>query len=162
MKQTGNTEDIALANVEGPPHTNRDQETNGSPEVFIESRVGTNADVIARNDPDDAVIDVAPNTHEQAPSSRTTIEKQENAASNAHAQHTIDDKPYSVFNHTEKMTIVLCAGFSAFFSPISGQIYFPSLDAIAADLHVSNSLVNLTMTTYLVSNSNSTEDTSVR
>lgn len=72
-------------------------------------------------------------------------------ANNIHPEHFMDDKPYSIFTHNEKRIIVLCAGLSQFFSPISGQIYFPSLDAIAADLHVSSSLVNLTITTYLVS-----------
>ncbi|KUJ07532.1 MFS multidrug transporter-like protein [Mollisia scopiformis] len=62
----------------------------------------------------------------------------------------MDDKPYSVFTHNEKKIIVICAGLCQFFSPISGQIYFPSLDAIAHDLHVSYSLVNLSITTYLI------------
>nr|POE62776.1 itaconate transport protein [Quercus suber] len=50
--------------------------------------------------------------------------------------HEVDDKPFSVFTHNEKRVIVICAGVCSFFSPISGQIYFPSLDAIATDLHV--------------------------
>jgi len=66
-------------------------------------------------------------------------------------EHQMDDKPYLVLTLNEKKIIVLCAGLSQFFSPISGQIYFPSLNAIAADLHVSNSEVNLTITTYLMS-----------
>lgn len=66
------------------------------------------------------------------------------------AKRNLDDEPYSVFNHNEKRIIVICAGVCAFFSPISGQIYFPSLDTIAKDLHVSDSLVNLTITVYLV------------
>ena len=65
--------------------------------------------------------------------------------------YKVDDKPYSVFTHNEKRIIVICAGLCQFFSPISGQIYFPSLTTIAEDLHVSYSLVNLTITAYLVS-----------
>ena len=80
-----------------------------------------------------------------------TDQKDEDEADNINPEHIIDHKPYSVFTHKEKKIIIFCAGLSQFFSPISGQIYFPSLDAIAADLHVSNSLVNLTITTYLVS-----------
>lgn len=64
--------------------------------------------------------------------------------------HRVDTKPFSVFTDREKKLIVLCAGFCAFFSPISGQIYFPSLDVIAKDLGVSNSQINLTITVYLV------------
>jgi hypothetical protein len=78
-------------------------------------------------------------------------EKNEDDAGNVNPEYHMDDKPYSVFTHNEKKIIIFFAGLTQFFSPISGQIYFPSLDAIAADLHVSNSLVNLTITTYLVS-----------
>jgi hypothetical protein len=63
---------------------------------------------------------------------------------------TFDDKPYSIFTHNEKKIIVLCAGFCAFFSPVSSSIYFPSLNEISRDLHVSPTLVNLSITTYLV------------
>jgi hypothetical protein len=66
-------------------------------------------------------------------------------------QHDVDDKPFSVYTHNEKKIIVSCAGLCAFFSPISGQIYFPSLPAIARDLNVSYTLVTLTITIYLVS-----------
>ncbi|KAF2472723.1 MFS multidrug transporter-like protein [Lindgomyces ingoldianus] len=98
------------------------------------------------------------NTDEITPVSQVGIrvndeeakEKYENNATNVSSDNNADDKPYSVFTHNEKRIIVLCAGLSQFFSPISGQIYFPSLNAIAADLHVSNSLVNLTITTYLI------------
>lgn len=79
-----------------------------------------------------------------------TEKKMEDEIGNGNPEFKMDDKPYSVFTHNEKKMIILCAGLCAFFSPISGQIYFPSLDAIAADLHVSSSLVNLTITTYLI------------
>jgi hypothetical protein len=95
----------------------------------------------AKSEQRDAAIDGAHSQDKQAD------EKNEDGNVN---QHSMDDKPYSVFTHNEKRIIILCAGLSQFFSPISGQIYFPSLDAIAADLHVSNSQVNLTITTYLV------------
>ncbi|KAI9698111.1 MAG: hypothetical protein M1820_007619 [Bogoriella megaspora] len=95
----------------------------------------------------DAVIEV---TSEPDNQEKRVSEKDEDEARRAKSKHKIDDKPYSIFTHNEKKIIVLCAGVCAFFSPISGQIYFPSLDAIAADLHVSNSLVNLTVTTYMI------------
>ncbi|KAI0016836.1 major facilitator superfamily transporter [Xylariomycetidae sp. FL0641] len=57
---------------------------------------------------------------------------------------------YSIFTQWEKRLIVLCAALSAFFSPLTGQIYFPALTKIAADLNVSVSQVNLTVTTYLI------------
>jgi hypothetical protein len=57
---------------------------------------------------------------------------------------------YSVFSKNEKLFIVLMAALGAFFSPLSGTIYFPALNSLAAHLHVSNSLINLTITSYMV------------
>ncbi|KAK2760950.1 hypothetical protein FQN54_002192 [Arachnomyces sp. PD_36] len=79
-----------------------------------------------------------------------TQKKDEDAAGDINRAQEVEPKQYSVFTHNEKRIIVLCAGICSFFSPISGQIYFPSLDAIATDLRVSYTLVNLTITTYMV------------
>jgi hypothetical protein len=60
-----------------------------------------------------------------------------------------NNKPHSVFN--EKRLVILCAGVCSFFSPVSGYIYLPALDTIAKDLHVSYTLITLTVTTYMAS-----------
>jgi hypothetical protein len=70
---------------------------------------------------------------------------------NAAAAVVPDDTVWSVWTTTEKKLIILAAGIAAFFSPISAQIYFPALNTIAGDLKVSNTLINLTITTYMVS-----------
>ena len=57
---------------------------------------------------------------------------------------------HSVFTRNQKLFIVFMASWAGFFSPVSGQIYFPALNALAKDLHVSNSLINLTLTSYMV------------
>ncbi|KFA75748.1 hypothetical protein S40288_04984 [Stachybotrys chartarum IBT 40288] len=58
--------------------------------------------------------------------------------------------PYTVFARWEKHVIVLAASVTAFFSPLSAQIYLPALTPIAEDLHVTNAQVNLTITTYMI------------
>jgi hypothetical protein len=63
----------------------------------------------------------------------------------------LNNKPHSVFNHNERRLIILCAGICSFFSPVSGSIYLPALDTIGDDLHVSYTLITLTVTTYMVS-----------
>ncbi len=60
-------------------------------------------------------------------------------------------KKYSVFTTTEKRAIVFAAAAGAFFSPLSAQIYFPALETLSHDLHISVNEVNLTVTTYMVS-----------
>lgn len=57
---------------------------------------------------------------------------------------------YSIFTTWQKRFIVLAAATTAFFSPLSAQIYFPALTTISKDLHVTSSQVNLTVTTYMI------------
>ncbi|KAI2641281.1 major facilitator superfamily domain-containing protein [Xylaria nigripes] len=57
---------------------------------------------------------------------------------------------YTIYTVVEKRLIVFAAAAGAFFSPLSAQIYFPALDALSRDLHVSVTQVNLTVTTYMI------------
>ncbi|KAI4152057.1 MAG: hypothetical protein LQ340_003137 [Diploschistes diacapsis] len=57
---------------------------------------------------------------------------------------------HTVFGRKQKFFIVFMAGVGAFFSPLSASIYFPALNAISLDLHVTEELVNLTLTTYMI------------
>ena len=57
---------------------------------------------------------------------------------------------YSVFSVRQKKIILVAGSFAAFFSPLSSNVYFPALNTIAKDLHVSISQINLTVTTYQV------------
>ncbi|KAF2789599.1 MFS general substrate transporter [Melanomma pulvis-pyrius CBS 109.77] len=58
--------------------------------------------------------------------------------------------PYSVFTLNEKRFMVFILTFAALFSPISSTIYYPALGPLAEALHVSNSSINLTITTFMV------------
>jgi len=39
---------------------------------------------------------------------------------------------------------------AGFFSPLSANIYFPALNTLATDFHVSSSIINLTLTSYMI------------
>ncbi|MCV5153707.1 hypothetical protein OFC46_27845, partial [Escherichia coli] len=58
--------------------------------------------------------------------------------------------PFSVFTAAEKQWISYTASFGAMFSTLSSYIYFPALVPMANGLGVSVSLVNLTVTSYLI------------
>jgi len=58
--------------------------------------------------------------------------------------------PYSVYTLWEKRLIVLAASLSAFFSPLTAQIYLPALPTLAKEFNVTSSQINLTVTTYLI------------
>lgn len=60
------------------------------------------------------------------------------------------DKPYSTFTIWQKRFIILSASVGSFISPLTTNIYFPALNTIASELHVSITAVNLSITTYMV------------
>ena len=67
-------------------------------------------------------------------------------------QHSdISNDVYSIFTVPQKRAIILTGSFASWFSPMSGSIYFPALNQIAERLDVSSAKVNITVTTYLVS-----------
>jgi multidrug resistance protein len=59
-------------------------------------------------------------------------------------------RPYTVFTPWEKRGIMAVASMAAFFSPLTAQIYLPALTTLADDFHVSDSQINLTVTTYMI------------
>ncbi|KAH7183658.1 major facilitator superfamily domain-containing protein [Fusarium flagelliforme] len=61
-----------------------------------------------------------------------------------------DDTPWSIWSPKQRKLIILTASFASLLSPLSSQIYLPSLDTIANDLDVTNSEVNLSITTFLI------------
>ncbi|PSN63016.1 major facilitator superfamily transporter [Corynespora cassiicola Philippines] len=60
------------------------------------------------------------------------------------------ERPYHVFSQKQKWGVVAMIGVAGLFSGLSSNIYFPALDAIANDLHVSSDSVSLTITSYLI------------
>ncbi|KAK5998552.1 MFS-type transporter clz19 [Cladobotryum mycophilum] len=62
----------------------------------------------------------------------------------------VASESYSVFSRRMKIWITIMATTASIISPMTGFIYFPALDTIAKDLNVSISLINLTLTTYMI------------
>ncbi|KAF2671661.1 MFS general substrate transporter, partial [Microthyrium microscopicum] len=59
-------------------------------------------------------------------------------------------RPYSAFTKSQKRMIVILITFAAGFSPISSFIFFPTINALSRDLHVSVEKINLTVTSYMI------------
>lgn len=59
-------------------------------------------------------------------------------------------RPFSIFTPWQKRFIVVMASWAGFFSPVSANIYLPALNSLAVDLRVSNTLINLTLTSYMI------------
>jgi MFS family permease len=58
--------------------------------------------------------------------------------------------PYSVFSVNQKRFIVFMVSLAGFISPLSSSIYFPALNSLAVAYHKSDSIINLTVTSYMI------------
>ncbi|KAH8795637.1 major facilitator superfamily domain-containing protein [Hyaloscypha finlandica] len=84
-------------------------------------------------------------------STEPALEHEQNAAvEQANTPTEIPHEVHSIFSPNNKKFIILTASTAAFFSPLSSNIYLPALNLLARDLHVSDSKINLTVTTYLI------------
>lgn len=66
-------------------------------------------------------------------------------------QRTVSGPPYTIFTAKAKMFIVVAVSISSLISPFGATTFYPALDTIAADYGVSPTLINLSLTTYMVS-----------
>lgn len=57
---------------------------------------------------------------------------------------------HSVFTKHQKLFIVVMVTLASFFSPLSGQIYYPVMPTLVQNYRLTTALVNLTITTYLI------------
>ncbi|KAE9991211.1 hypothetical protein EG327_000266 [Venturia inaequalis] len=64
--------------------------------------------------------------------------------------HSNQEPLHSVFTSRQKLFIVTMTALASFFSPLSGQIYFPAIPQLADDYHTSTGKINLTITTYMI------------
>ncbi|KAI8381140.1 major facilitator superfamily domain-containing protein [Radiomyces spectabilis] len=60
------------------------------------------------------------------------------------------DEPYSVFSKRKIRWIVIVASISAFFAPFSVNSYFPAMNKIEQDLHVTSQQINLSVTMFMI------------
>lgn len=63
---------------------------------------------------------------------------------------TTNSEPWSIFSPGEKRFIVFMVATASFFSPLSANIYFPALNQLSSDFGVSESIMNLTLTSYMI------------
>jgi MFS family permease len=87
---------------------------------------------------------------------KTLIYAKNNAGENCDTQDAeIQDvvasqRPYTVFTKGQKRFISLVASFAAMFSTLMSYIYYPALVPMSRSLGVSVTLINLTVTSYLI------------
>jgi len=112
----------------------------------------------------DETADLAPIEHVPSVASKTSIgrdgttresvqDKQKSLAECDVEKSSLEDSsppPHSVFTHRQKCLIVTMISVASFFSPLSANIYFPALDTLATDFNTTESIMNLTLTSYMI------------
>ncbi|KXL50346.1 hypothetical protein M433DRAFT_74480 [Acidomyces richmondensis BFW] len=63
---------------------------------------------------------------------------------------TVSAPPYSIYSPKAKSFIVAMVSVSSLISPFGATTFYPALDVLAAELHVTPSLINLALTTYMI------------
>lgn len=58
--------------------------------------------------------------------------------------------PFSILSERHKKWTIAITALVTFLSPVSGSIYFPAINELARDLHVTPEKINLTITAFLV------------
>ena len=93
-----------------------------------------------------AAMEIASEEH-----ANTVTENQEKASEITGNPSSSGSHNFSDWNSWEMQLIIFIGSAAALFSPLSANIYFPIFNVLAKDLRVSNTLINLTVTTYMVS-----------
>ncbi|KAI7864216.1 major facilitator superfamily domain-containing protein [Mucor mucedo] len=60
------------------------------------------------------------------------------------------EEPYTVFSKSKLIQLLIITSMTGMLSPLTGSIYFPSVNQIEADLGITTEQVNLTITVYMV------------
>jgi predicted MFS family arabinose efflux permease len=69
---------------------------------------------------------------------------------NGSLARVVSGPPYSVFSSKTKLFIVLMVALSALISPFAATLFYPALNVLAVQLHVSEPLITLSVTTYMI------------
>ncbi|KAK5232340.1 hypothetical protein LTR47_006553 [Exophiala xenobiotica] len=136
-KETATTTEGHLSAQEGP------ESGSGSSDSFNRATPTPTRDEGRRHPSENNSLERTPTEQDVSAQQRLQAQRTTTTASAAGPVH-------SAFTKNQKRFIVFMASWAGFFSPVSGQIYFPALNPLARDLNVSDSLINLTLTSYMI------------
>ena len=69
---------------------------------------------------------------------------------NLELSRTVSGPPYTIFSHRAKMFIVASVSVSSLISPFGATTFYPAINVLADQLHVTPTLMNLALTTYMI------------
>jgi len=104
----------------------------------------------ASGEPETAIsIEKVPEKFFEPPAAAVTLERPPDEGENGLARSP-SEAPYSIFSKDTKIFIVFMACIAGLISPLAATMYYPALNPLAEALHVSNSKITLSITTYMV------------
>ncbi|KAI7854746.1 major facilitator superfamily domain-containing protein [Circinella umbellata] len=102
--------------------------------------ISTDEATIKSYEEDNSVSDM--NNQREAKETPTTVEIEQ--------ERQQQQQPYSIYSKSQKLLITFMVSCAGIISPFSGTIYYPALKPISESFEVSTSLVNLSITVYMV------------
>lgn len=144
-----NSDDCDADTPDQVEKTRRESSLDENPTTIVESQKSQNRQVHSSLDSDSGHLIHSHGTIERMQSKNDEVQPKPDLNRTTTIASTIVPV-HSVFSRNQKRFIVFMASWAGFFSPVSGQIYFPALNALSADLRVSNTLINLTLTSYMI------------
>ena len=65
-------------------------------------------------------------------------------------ERTVSEAPYSIFSPATKTWMIFLVSVSALISPFAATTYYPALNVLSDVLSISPTMVNVSITTYMV------------
>ncbi|KAJ3508638.1 hypothetical protein NM208_g15793 [Fusarium decemcellulare] len=98
-----------------------------------------------------AVPERLPEKHDETITRKSASHPDQTILADPEAMSRVSSGPaYSTFSKNTRRWIIALATAASFVSPLTANIYFPALNPIAEDLDVSVSLINITLTSYMI------------
>ncbi|EEA27389.1 MFS transporter, putative [Talaromyces marneffei ATCC 18224] len=128
---------------------NGEKQTGGDADAITASSAKTAPDLSRLNEAEQEKSDVRVDEENNAVDIQPKESKQTDAPS------ATADVPYCILPERQKIFLMMLCSFAAMISPISSSIYFLALNSIGNDLGVSTNKMNLYITMFLVSTTQS-------
>lgn len=112
------------------------------------TQLQTSSEPISSNN--DNIERVSSKDHGNNLTSIKTAENDNTTAARTLTTVSTNSPPYTVFSKNQRKFSIFMSSWAGFFSPVSANIYFPALNSLANDLDVSLTMINLTITSYMV------------
>lgn len=90
-----------------------------------------------------------PPTRDAESENPDAVDVEKNGGANALEQQ-VSGPPYSIFSKEMKIWIIFLVSVSALISPLGATTYYPALNVMSDVLHITPTLTNISITTYMV------------